>query len=95
MEFFFVQILEQAFIIQINVITFIHLLWGKQCDPLIEHIRSREIHQASHPSPMSARRGFFGCKHFLKINITLKRQNKNQINWNEDENLVPTFVELI
>ena len=62
-----------------NVEGCIHLLWGKQCEPLIEHIRSREIHQASHPSPFSARRGFFGCKHFLKVNIILENRKKAKI----------------
>lgn len=71
----------------------IHLLWGKQCEPLVEHIRSREVFQTSHPSPFSVRRGFIGCKHFLKVNITLKKQERGEINWNEDEKLTPTYLE--
>ena len=71
----------------------IHLLWGKQCEPLAEHIKSREIFQTSHPSPFSARRGFIGCKHFLKVNITLKRQGKEQIDWNEDDKSTSTYLE--
>lgn len=71
----------------------IHLLWGKNCEKLAEHIHSREIYISAHPSPLSARRGFFGCKHFLKVNITLARQERDQINWNEDENLTPTYIE--
>lgn len=71
----------------------IHLLWGKQCEPLVEHIRSREVFQASHPSPFSVRRGFIGCKHFLKVNITLKKQERGEINWNESEDLPPTYLE--
>jgi uracil-DNA glycosylase len=66
-------------IINENVENCIHLLWGKQCEPLIEHIRSREIHQSSHPSPLSARRGFFGCKHFLKVNIILENRKNTKI----------------
>jgi len=66
-------------IINENVENCIHLLWGKQCEPLIEHIRSREIYQSAHPSPLSARRGFFGCKHFLKVNITLENRKKSKI----------------
>ena len=69
-------------IINENVDNCIHLLWGKNCERLSEHIQSREVFIAPHPSPFSARRGFFGCKHFLKVNITLKRQGKEQINWN-------------
>ena len=71
----------------------IHLLWGKQCEPLVEHIRSREVFQTSHPSPFSVRRGFIGCKHFLKVNITLKKQERGEINWNESEDLPPTYLE--
>ena len=71
----------------------IHLLWGENCERLADHIHSREIYVTSHPSSLSARRGFFGCKHFLKVNITLSRQGKKQINWNEDETLMPTYIE--
>ena len=82
-------------IINENVDNCIHLLWGKNCERLSEHIQSREVFIAPHPSPFSARRGFFGCKHFLKVNITLKRQEKEQINWNEDKTLQPTYVEFL
>jgi uracil-DNA glycosylase len=36
---------------------------------------------ASHPSPFSAYKGFFGCKHFSKTNEYLKMHNLKQINW--------------
>ena len=82
-------------IINENVENCIHLLWGKKAEALAEHIGSREVYTAPHPSPLSARRGFFGCRHFLKINITLDRQGKEQINWNEDSELEPTFIETL
>lgn len=81
-------------IINKNIENCIHIIWGKKAEKLVEHINSREVYISGHPSPLSCRH-FFGCKHFLKINITLKRQNKKQINWNEDENLVPTYVEFL
>ena len=34
-----------------------------------------------HPSPLSAYHGFFGCKHFSKINEILKSNNKTEIDW--------------
>lgn len=37
--------------------------------------------QAAHPSPFSAHKGFFGCKHFSKTNDYLISQWKNPINW--------------
>jgi len=57
----------------------IHLLWGKECEKLAEYIRSREVYITSHPSPMSARRGFLGCKHFLKVNVTLENRKLTKI----------------
>ena len=36
---------------------------------------------SAHPSPLSASRGFFGCKHFSKINKILKNNNQEVINF--------------
>jgi len=80
-------------IINGNIDNCIYVLWGKKAEKLAEFIKSREIITGVHPSPMSANRGFFNKHYFLKINITLKRQNKDQINFNEDKKLLPTFVE--
>ena len=61
----------------------VFLLWGgyaikksKMIDPSKHHILT-----AVHPSPLSAYRGFFGCKHFSQTNQLLKSQNKTIINW--------------
>ena len=78
-----------------NVENCIHILWGSKAEKLRENIKSREILSCAHPSPLSAYRGFFGCKHFKKINITLDRQGKKQINWNEDSDAQPTYVKLL
>lgn len=71
----------------------IHVLWGNSSKKLASSIASSEILEAAHPSPLSAYRGFFGCNHFRQINITLDRQGKEQINWNEDDDLPPTIVQ--
>lgn len=76
-----------------NIDNCIYILWGKKAENLSESIKSREIITGVHPSPMSANRGFFNKKYFLKVNITLKNQGKTQINFNEDEKLLPTYVE--
>jgi uracil-DNA glycosylase len=34
-----------------------------------------------HPSPLSAARGFFGCKHFSKTNEILLQNGKQPIDW--------------
>mgnify|MGYP003649487888 CR=1 FL=1 len=73
----------------------VHILLGKNAQELATHIQSRNIITAVHPSGLSCHRGFFGSKVFLKTNIILKQQEKRQINWNEDDNLEPTFVELL
>jgi uracil-DNA glycosylase len=39
------------------------------------------ILEASHPSPLSAHRGFLGCKHFSKTNTLLKEKNLKEIIW--------------
>ena len=70
-------------------------MWGKKAEKLAEHIQSREIITGVHPSPLSANRGFFNKKYFLKVNITLERQGKEQINFNEDLSLLPTYLENI
>jgi len=39
------------------------------------------ILKAPHPSPLSAHRGFIGCKHFSKTNELLILKNKSPIDW--------------
>jgi uracil-DNA glycosylase len=51
----------------------IFVLWGKfaqQKSALIDD-RKHTILKAAHPSPFSAYNGFFGCRHFSKINELL------------------------
>ncbi|MFT5822959.1 MAG: uracil-DNA glycosylase [Crocinitomix sp.] len=61
----------------------IFLLWGAQAQQKSKLIDSSKHHvlTAPHPSPLSAYRGFFGCKHFSKTNELLALQNKTSINW--------------
>lgn len=61
----------------------IFLLWGKNAAdklPLITESRHYVL-MAAHPSPLSASRGFLGCRHFSKVNEILKRIGKEPINW--------------
>lgn len=47
--------------------------------------------KAVHPSPLSAHRGFLGCKHFSQANEYLKKNGKKPIDWCDlpaDENKV-------
>ena len=40
------------------------------------------ILKTAHPSPLSAYRGFFKCKHFSKTNDYLVEQGKQPVDWN-------------
>ena len=61
----------------------IFLLWGKSAQNKQKLIDKNKhyILISSHPSPLSAYRGFLGCGHFSVCNEILKNQNKTEINW--------------
>ena len=61
----------------------IFLLWGKfaQQKSLLIDQKKHVILTAAHPSPLSASKGFFGCKHFSKTNEILLKINKKPIDW--------------
>jgi uracil-DNA glycosylase len=61
----------------------VFLLWGShghKKGALIDK-QKHYVLSAPHPSPLSAYRGFFGCKHFSQTNQILQQQNKIAINW--------------
>ena len=61
----------------------VFLLWGsdaQQKKALIKNPKHR-ILQTVHPSPLSAYRGFFGCRHFSKTNEILAQMGKEPIDW--------------
>ncbi len=61
----------------------VFLLWGKPAQKKGENIdKTRHlILEAPHPSPLSAHRGFLGCKHFSKTNEYLVAHKKAPIDW--------------
>ena len=61
----------------------IFVLWGANARKKKELIDSSRhyILEAPHPSPLSASRGFFGCRHFSKINEILISIGKTPIDW--------------
>jgi len=61
----------------------VFLLWGAYAQKKGEVIdRSKHLVLMSpHPSPFSADRGFFGCKHFSKANEYLKSKGLGEIDW--------------
>lgn len=61
----------------------IFLLWGKfaqEKQTLIDETKHHVL-KAAHPSPFSAEKGFFGCKHFSKTNEILVKQGSTPIDW--------------
>lgn len=64
----------------------IFLLWGAYAQAKVEIIDQSKHHvlTAPHPSPLSASRGFFGCKHFSKTNEILRALGKAEIDWKID-----------
>lgn len=74
----------------------VFLLWGKPAQskaPDLSKLSAKSkargvvdqskhhILRTAHPSPLSARRGWFGCNHFKLANDLLEKDNKTAINW--------------
>ena len=61
----------------------IFVLWGQHAQKKYKLINQKQNHIliATHPSPLSAYRGFFGCKHFSMINKILRDSGSSEINW--------------
>ena len=61
----------------------VFILWGKYSENkeiLIDESKHKII-KSAHPSPFSARRGFFGSKCFSKTNMFLEENNIEEIKW--------------
>jgi len=61
----------------------VFLLWGNyaQAKQSLIDVNKHHILKAAHPSPLSASRGFFGCRHFSETNRLLTLQGKSPIDW--------------
>ena len=61
----------------------IFLLWGRyaQAKEKLINLNKHFILKAAHPSPFSAYNGFFGCKHFTKVNEILEKNGLEGIDW--------------
>ena len=64
----------------------VFLLWGRFAQEKRTLIDGSKHHllMAAHPSPFSADKGFFGCRHFSKTNELLIREGRDPIDWNPD-----------
>ena len=62
----------------------VFMLWGRPAQKnkrLIQQPEKHLILESVHPSPLSARKGFFGCKHFSKANDYLVAHGRSSIQW--------------
>jgi len=61
----------------------VFLLWGKFAQEKISLVDETKhlVLKAAHPSPFSADKGFFGCKHFSKTNAWLMSKGIDPIDW--------------
>ena len=62
----------------------VFMLWGSYAQQKGQFIDRNKhlVLQSAHPSPLSAHRGFFGCRHFSKANQYLQQHGLSPINWN-------------
>ncbi len=60
-----------------------YLLWGRPAQSKMSMLDNpkHKVFTAPHPSPLSAHRGFFGCKHFSQANEFLKANGLEPIDW--------------
>ena len=61
----------------------VFLLWGRPAQMKANMLTNPKhlILKAPHPSPLSASRGFFGCRHFSRANAFLKEHGVEPIDW--------------
>lgn len=61
----------------------VFMLWGSFAQKKGQFIDRKKhlVLEAPHPSPLSAHRGFLGCKHFSKANAYLKSKGLDPIDW--------------
>jgi uracil-DNA glycosylase len=61
----------------------VYMLWGSYAQKkaaLVDNTQNLVL-KTVHPSPLSAYRGFFGCKHFSRANEYLAQHGKSPIDW--------------
>lgn len=65
----------------------VYLLWGRPAQSKIPMLTNPKhlILKAPHPSPLSAYRGFFGCRHFSQANEFLQKNGIEPIDWQIEE----------
>jgi uracil-DNA glycosylase len=64
---------------------FVPVLWGREAQELAPLLGSLPRIESAHPSPLSARLGFFGSRPFTRTNQILEDQGLNPVDWALDK----------
>lgn len=61
----------------------VFMLWGSNAQAKTKLLNNPNhlVLKTTHPSPLSAYRGFLGCRHFSKANAFLEKNNIRSVNW--------------
>jgi uracil-DNA glycosylase len=61
----------------------VFVLWGNDAQTKVKLLTNPNhlVLSGVHPSPLSAYRGFFGCQHFIKVNMWLEKNAIKPIQW--------------
>ncbi len=64
----------------------VFILWGYNARQAARFLNNPNhlVLQSAHPSPLSARKGFFGCNHFKQANSFLEANGLTPIQWTQD-----------
>jgi len=67
----------------------VYFLWGRPAQTKRRMLDNPKhlVLEAPHPSPLSAHRGFFGCRHFSKANDFLEASGATPIDWQIENSL--------
>ncbi|MBD8079080.1 uracil-DNA glycosylase [Cellulosimicrobium arenosum] len=57
------------------------ILWGRDAGTLRPMLEDTPVVASAHPSPLSARRGFFGSRPFSRVNELLAAQGARPVDW--------------
>lgn len=60
------------------------VLWGRDAAGLAPLLGDVPVIASAHPSPLSARRGFFGSRPFSRVNAALEAQGASPVDWAVD-----------
>lgn len=64
-----------------NRLPLVAILWGRDAQTLEPRLEGVPIVKSPHPSPMSARYGFFGSRPFSRANALLESQGADPVDW--------------